>query len=100
MSWSIRPSPWNVDVEVTDCRGNRIRALIYSSNFAVYDRNPNHGRPGADAELGTLEVATRTALHDRVPPVKHPAPDDAAMTDGPMLMRRSLREALTWDGRI
>lgn len=42
--------------------GHRIRITITSSDFPVYDRNPNTGRPiGADAETRT---AHNSVLHD------------------------------------
>jgi putative CocE/NonD family hydrolase len=43
--------------------GHRIRLEISSSNFPMFDRNPNTGHPfGQDAEL---KVADQTILHDR-----------------------------------
>lgn len=43
--------------------GHRIRLEISSSNFPMYDRNPNTGHPFAmDAEM---QVADQTVLHDR-----------------------------------
>jgi putative CocE/NonD family hydrolase len=42
--------------------GHRIRVEISSSNFPVYDRNPNTGHPiGADADL---QAANQTIFHD------------------------------------
>ena len=47
-------------------RGHRIRLEISSSNFPMYDRNPNTGhRFGHDAELRT---ARQTILHDPAHP--------------------------------
>ena len=43
--------------------GHQIRLEISSSNFPMFDRNPNTGHPfGQDAEL---KVADQTILHDK-----------------------------------
>ena len=47
-------------------KGHAIRLDITSSNFPLWDRNPNTGHPqGQDAEL---RVARQTVLHDRTHP--------------------------------
>ena len=43
--------------------GHRIRVEISSSNFPMFDRNPNTGHPlGQDSEL---QVADQTIFHDK-----------------------------------
>lgn len=45
-------------------KGHRIRVHISSSNFPVYDRNPNTGQWPGQARLSDLQVATQTVFHD------------------------------------
>ncbi len=46
--------------------GHRIRVEISSSNFPRFDRNPNTGRPVADAR--DLRKASQTVFHDKLRP--------------------------------
>jgi uncharacterized protein len=45
-------------------QGHCIRVHVSSSNFPLYDRNPNTGQWPKDARYGDLEVATQFLFHD------------------------------------
>ena len=56
-----------VDAGVTSnvfLAGHRIRVEISSSNFPRFDRNPNTGRPVADASAKDARRATQTVYHE------------------------------------
>jgi putative CocE/NonD family hydrolase len=44
--------------------GHRIRIEVSSSNFPLYDRNPNSGVWSTEADPGDLRLATQTIYHD------------------------------------
>src|SRR5690606_34340339 len=44
--------------------GHRIRLEISSSNFPLFDRNSNSGKPLAEADPADWFVATQTVFHD------------------------------------
>lgn len=46
--------------------GHRIRVEVSSSNFPMYDRNPNTGKPFA--QDARIEAASQTIYHDRAHP--------------------------------
>ena len=64
-----RPYEYTIDLLPTANvfrKGHRIRVHITSSNFPMWDRNPNTGNEqGMDAEL---EIAQQTIYHDRTRP--------------------------------
>jgi putative CocE/NonD family hydrolase len=46
--------------------GHRIRVEVSSSNFPMYNRNPNTGKPFA--QDARIETARQTIYHDRAHP--------------------------------
>ena len=61
--------PYAIELQPTSnvfLKGHRIRLEVSSSNFPLWDRNPNTGHPqGQDAEL---RVARQTVFHNRAYP--------------------------------
>ncbi len=60
--------------------GHRIRLEISSSNFPMWDRNPNTGHPFGQDGDAELRVANQTVLHDR----DHPSAVTLPIIDAPI----------------
>jgi putative CocE/NonD family hydrolase len=48
--------------------GHRLRLEVSSSNFPMYDRNPNTGHPLGEDAISDLRTATQTVYHEQAYP--------------------------------